>query len=101
MRVIADDRRERGVGSTEDDGNYMIKHSFFRWFAVAACLVSACTWRAHAQAAQGLFPTATVMAAPKQPTKLPEFEFANLHGGTLKSADMKGRVIIIRFWATW
>ena len=63
-------------------------------------LVSA-TWD-YTYAAEGLFPGATVMAAPAQPTKLPEFEFANLTGsGTLKSSDMKGKVLIIRYWATW
>lgn len=51
--------------------------------------------------AQGLFPGATVLAAPATPTKLPDFEFANLNGGALKSAEMKGKVIVIRFWATW
>ena len=54
-----------------------------------------------AHAAEGLFPNVTVMASPPQPTKAPEFDFANLHGGTLKSSALKGRVIIIRFWATW
>jgi len=52
-------------------------------------------------AAEGLFPNPTVMAPPPQPMKLPEFEFANLVGGTLKSSEMKGKVIVIRFWATW
>lgn len=56
---------------------------------------------ASAQAADSPFSAHTVMSAPAQPTKMPEFEFANLHGGTLKSADMKGKVIVIRFWATW
>jgi len=55
----------------------------------------------NAQAAEGLFPAATVMAPPPQPTKMPEFDFVNLHGGALKSSEMKGKVIIIRFWATW
>lgn len=54
-----------------------------------------------AQAAEGLFPGATVMSPPPQPTRLPAFEFSNLHGGTLKSSEMKGKVLIIRFWATW
>ena len=54
-----------------------------------------------AHAAEGLFPRATMMAAPATPTKAPDFEFANLHGGTLKSADLKGKVVVIRFWATW
>jgi hypothetical protein len=42
-----------------------------------------------------------VLAPPPQPTKMPEFEFANLQGGTLKSSEMKGKVIVVRFWATW
>ena len=54
-----------------------------------------------AQAAEGLFPRATVMAAPATPTKAPAFEFANLQGGALRSADLKGKVVVIRFWATW
>ena len=58
-------------------------------------------WFASAHAADGLFPNPTVMAAPSKPTVMPEFDFANLHGGALKSSEMKGKVIIIRFWATW
>jgi cytochrome oxidase Cu insertion factor (SCO1/SenC/PrrC family) len=54
-----------------------------------------------ARAAEGLFPRATVLAAPPQPTKVPEFDFVNLQGGALKSSELKGKVIIIRFWATW
>ena len=54
-----------------------------------------------AYAAEGLFPAATVMAPPTQPTKMPEFEFVNLQGGTLKSSELKGKVIVIRFWAIW
>ncbi len=56
---------------------------------------------AGVQAEEGLFPGATVMAPPPQPTKLPEFNFANLQGGSLKSSETKGKVLIIRFWATW
>jgi hypothetical protein len=54
-----------------------------------------------AHAAEGLFPRATVLTAPPQPTKVPEFDFVNLQGGALKSSELKGKVIIIRFWATW
>jgi cytochrome oxidase Cu insertion factor (SCO1/SenC/PrrC family) len=79
----------------------MIINNFLRKVAVAAWFLSAADWTAGAYAAEGLFPGATVMAAPQQPTKLPDFELPNVNGGTLKSADMKGKVIIIRFWATW
>ncbi len=66
--------------------------------ALALC---ATTWTTAVPAAEGLFPAATVMAPPAQPTKMPEFEFVNLQGGTLKSSELKGKVIVIRFWATW
>ncbi|MEQ1776805.1 MAG: hypothetical protein ABL891_23710, partial [Burkholderiales bacterium] len=66
--------------------------------AIALCVVA---WIAPAHAAEGLFPNATVMAPPAQPAKMPDFDFANLHGGALKSSELKGKVIIIRFWATW
>ena len=69
------------------------------WLLVVA--LGACACFAVAHAAEGPFPNATVMSAPPQATKMPEFDFANLHGGTLTSAEMKGKVIVIRFWATW
>lgn len=79
------------------------KNCAWVWVLVVALCVAACLSAAHAASSvtEGLYPNATVMAPPPQPTKLPEFEFANLHGGALKSSELKGRVLIIRFWATW
>ena len=31
----------------------------------------------------------------------PEFELDNVAGGKLKAADLKGKVTIVDFWATW
>ena len=31
----------------------------------------------------------------------PDFELDNVAGGTLKSADLKGKVTVVDFWATW
>ena len=31
----------------------------------------------------------------------PEFELQRIAGGDLKSADLKGKVVVIDFWATW
>jgi thiol-disulfide isomerase/thioredoxin len=31
----------------------------------------------------------------------PEFELENVAGGLLKSSDLKGKVVIVDFWATW
>ncbi len=71
----------------------------YLWAFIVALGAVACFGAAHA--AEGLFPANTVMAPPPKPTVMPEFEFTNLHGGVLKSSELKGRVVVIRFWATW
>jgi hypothetical protein len=48
-----------------------------------------------------LFPHPTLMAAPATPARAPDFDYANLQGGTLRSVDLRGKVVLIRFWATW
>lgn len=67
------------------------------WLCLLALLLPA-----HlALAAESLFPRPTVLVAPAAPSRAPDMDLTNLHGGTLKSADTKGKVVIIRFWATW
>lgn len=33
--------------------------------------------------------------------KAPEFTLKNVLGGELKSSDLKGKVVVVDFWATW
>jgi thiol-disulfide isomerase/thioredoxin len=46
-------------------------------------------------------------SAQKQPKALapakgaPEFDLENIRGGKTKSADIKGKVAVVDFWATW
>jgi thiol-disulfide isomerase/thioredoxin len=40
-------------------------------------------------------------AASDSRKPLPEFEIAKLDGGSVKSADLKGKVTVLDFWATW
>ena len=69
------------------------------WLAgIVLCTIG---WITGVHAAESPALPPAVMAPPPQPTKLPEFNFANLQGGTLSSAEMKGKVILIHFWATW
>jgi len=34
-------------------------------------------------------------------SKLPEFSIKDLQGRTVRSADLRGKVVLIDFWATW
>jgi cytochrome c biogenesis protein CcmG, thiol:disulfide interchange protein DsbE len=41
------------------------------------------------------------VSTPQQKSMAPEFELERVAGGTLKSADLKGKVAVVDFWATW
>ena len=41
------------------------------------------------------------LAAPGQPTSIPAFELPDPNGETVRSTDLQGKVIVVRFWATW
>jgi cytochrome oxidase Cu insertion factor (SCO1/SenC/PrrC family) len=68
----------------------------FLKFAAAAMLTlaaSLATVSAHAMP-QG-------MDAPTKPTAMPTFELPTVAGTTLRSDTLKGRTLVIRFWASW
>ena len=46
----------------------------------------------------GLMGTGTEATAGN---KAPEFELPRLSGGTLSSAELKGRPVVVNFWASW
>jgi thiol-disulfide isomerase/thioredoxin len=52
-------------------------------------------------------PVSSTNAASDKPSAndsrkpLPDFEVPRLEGGTLKSVDLKGKVTVLDFWATW
>jgi thiol-disulfide isomerase/thioredoxin len=46
-------------------------------------------------------PLATQPAPPSVGTPAPAFELPLLHGGAIRLADLKGKVVIINFWASW
>src|SRR5438067_12328349 len=45
--------------------------------------------------------TATGPSPSGQKSMAPDFELENVAGGTLKSDDLKGKVTVVDFWATW
>lgn len=41
------------------------------------------------------------LQALEQPVAMPSFHLPTTEGGTLDSATLQGKVVIVRFWATW
>ena len=41
------------------------------------------------------------LAVPGQSTSMPAFELPDANGETIRSADLQGKVVVVRFWASW
>ena len=41
------------------------------------------------------------LVAPNQSTSMPEFELPDANSETVRSAALQGKVVVVRFWATW
>ena len=41
------------------------------------------------------------LAAPAQATAMPVFELPDPASNPVRSADLQGKVVVVRFWASW
>ena len=67
------------------------------FLGLAVVGLAACSWR-PASPAQ---PEKAAVAAGEIGSRLPDFSVKDLQGRTLSSADLRGKVVLIDFWATW
>jgi hypothetical protein len=44
-------------------------------------------------------PEGLIASSPS--TSMPVFELPDAHGETVRSAVLQGKVVVVRFWATW
>lgn len=55
----------------------------------------------NAQSASPVRPTQPAVAIGEIGSRLPDFSVKDLQGHLLSSADLKGKVVLVDFWATW
>ena len=41
------------------------------------------------------------LLSPEIPTSIPDFSLPSVDGKTLDAADLRGKVVVMRFWSTW
>ncbi|MFQ5895526.1 MAG: TlpA disulfide reductase family protein [Nitrospinota bacterium] len=70
------------------------------WFLLIVLLGLALAGGVGAAGQRELFEAMGVLA-PRRRTPAPEFALPALSGGTLRLADLRGRVVLVNFWATW
>lgn len=69
------------------------------WLGLIAATVLA-LHPTYADAADGLaLPQG--MKAPRESVTLPAFELPAPDGNVVRAADLQGKVVVARFWATW
>jgi len=63
---------------------------FFCLFAVIALLLPACNRKGTTRG-----------ASPAENSPVPDITVSSLNGTALKLSDLKGKVVLLNFWATW
>ena len=41
------------------------------------------------------------LTVPSPSASMPVFELPDAHGETIRSADLQGKVVVVRVWASW
>jgi cytochrome oxidase Cu insertion factor (SCO1/SenC/PrrC family) len=71
------------------------------WLALLMLSAAWVLGMVEAPAAGPALPPPSGLATPGQPTPMPDFSLPGVNGTTIRSADLQGKVVVVRFWATW
>jgi len=69
--------------------------------ATLAILAACGQHHAEAQTKKQAAPPPAMTPEPGSEPQAPDFELAKVGGGTIKLSSLKGKVVLIDFWATW
>ncbi len=72
----------------------------WRWIIVAIGLVLMLSSHA-AEAAEGIPVPPDGLSPPEKPTSIPDFNLPSVDGKTIHASDLRGKVVVMRFWSTW
>ncbi len=78
-----------------------VKHRYLRGLLLGLVSLCALLVGAGAAGAKSAIKPPFGLRAVKQPVTMPSFNLPTSAGGTLDSATLQGKVVIVRFWATW
>lgn len=72
----------------------------WQWLFVAIALILI-IGRYTVQASERALAPPNGLLPPEKPTVLPDFSLPSVDGKTLTAADLRGHVVVMRFWSTW
>lgn len=81
----------------------MSSFRFLRW-AYQGLLLLFCgglAWGVLPAMAADSPPLPEGLSAPRQPVHMPTFSLPGINGAAVRAGDLRGKVVIIRFWASW
>jgi len=99
---VTDLERDRGVAADEVDAllaRTRGRRFRWRWAAVGVVVVLVVGWAFVAGRSLGRDPRQGRSALLGKPA--PAFELPTLDGGSVDSADWRGEVVVVNFWASW
>jgi cytochrome oxidase Cu insertion factor (SCO1/SenC/PrrC family) len=71
---------------------------YLRLFLLLGILLPLDSLRTHATGSATL---PEGLTTPDQSMSMPAFELPDANGATVRSADLQGKVMVVRFWASW
>ena len=69
------------------------------WFGLLSLCVM--LWSVSLSWADPSLPPPSGLTASEQQIAMPTFRLPSVDGGTIDSAMLQGKVVVVRFWATW